>query len=55
MADRIALISGGSRGIGAAVCAKLLAGGWTLSVGLRPGSELPAHLRDASRVRNNFV
>jgi len=50
MAERIALISGGSRGIGAAVCAKLLAGGWTLSVGLRPGSEPPAHLRDTSRV-----
>lgn len=38
------MISGGTRGIGAATCQHLLGAGWSLSVGVRPGRDLPPHL-----------
>lgn len=51
MTRRVAMISGGTRGIGAATCQKLLADGWALSVGIRPGRDLPPHLLDTDPER----
>ena len=50
MDGRIALVTGGTRGIGAAICARLLAEGWKLSVGVRPGTEIPAPLEDPGHI-----
>ncbi len=51
MARRVAMISGGTRGIGAATCLQLLRDGWALSVGVRPGRDLPPHLFDTDPER----
>ncbi len=50
MDGRIALVSGGTRGIGAAICKRLRAEGWKLSVGVRPGRETPPHLDDPEHI-----
>lgn len=50
MDGRIALVSGGTRGIGAAICKRLRAGGWKLSVGVRPGRETPPLLDDPEHI-----
>lgn len=42
MSARVAMISGASRGIGAAIAAELLAGGWHVSLGLREPSGGPS-------------
>lgn len=39
---RVALVSGGGRGLGAAITARLLADGWTVSVGARTPDRVPA-------------
>lgn len=48
MSDRVVMLSGGTRGIGAAIAERLLADGYRLSLGVRPGSALPAPLRDVA-------
>lgn len=50
MDGRIAVVSGGTRGIGAAICKRLRAGGWKLSVGVRPGREVPPFLDDPQHI-----
>lgn len=50
MTARVALISGGRRGIGAAIGRKLLDEGWLLSLGVR-GGELPEWATDFSSDR----
>ncbi len=44
--DKVALISGGSRGIGAEVAARLADAGWRLSLGLRRPDDADARWRD---------
>ena len=39
---RVALVSGGGRGLGAAITTRLLADGWTVSVGARDPAAVPA-------------
>ncbi|MEI4261301.1 SDR family NAD(P)-dependent oxidoreductase [Roseovarius sp. D0-M9] len=46
MMDKVALISGGSRGIGAEVAGLLADAGWRLSLGLRRPEEADARWRD---------
>ncbi len=41
------MVSGGGRGLGAAIASRLAAEGWTLSLGLRQPSRVPANLADA--------
>lgn len=50
MDGRIALVTGGTRGIGAAICKRLLAEGWRLSVGVRPGRAVPPPLEDPGHI-----
>lgn len=50
MDERVAMVTGGTRGIGAAICAQLIAGGWRLSAGIRPGTAVPPPLEDPDRI-----
>lgn len=45
MSGRVALISGGNRGIGAAIAERLAADGWNLSLGMRRPEAVPDRLR----------
>ena len=44
----VALVSGGSRGLGAAIASRLAADGWAVAVNFRSGAD-PKHCPQASR------
>jgi len=47
MEHRVVMLSGAARGIGGAICRRLIADGHIVSAGLRPGRKVPGHLADA--------
>ena len=50
--QRVALVTGGNRGIGAAVAKALTADGWTVSIGARRPDQVPADLRERCHVQS---
>lgn len=48
---RVALVSGGARGLGAAITARLLEGGWTVSLGVRDAQAARARFPDVHAAR----
>jgi len=55
MTDRVALISGASRGIGAAVAQRLMSEGWHLSLGMRDPSDAGGRFEGAHVMRHDAV
>ena len=48
--DRVAMVSGGGRGLGAAIADKLLSDGWSLSLGLRDPAQAERFAVDPGRL-----
>ncbi len=55
MTDRVALISGASRGIGAAVAQGLMREGWQLSLGMRDPADSDGRFDDAHVMRHDAM